>query len=159
MIIGLPTIRKFNFIEKFRSWFQPHDPMWGHLDDGIRSIAMHISSSPDSSPSASGNSTPTRSTETSSPGRSRSLPNPEAPRKAFTSSTRGPRVLYSYMDDLIAVAPPRNEALNELRGDLDAAATHTDNDTDPQAAPSFPWASILAHTDDTFIPHRTCACT
>ena len=63
------------------------------------------------------------------------------------------------MDDLIAVAPPRNEALNELRGDLDAAATHTDNDTDPQAAPSFPWASILAHTDDTFIPHRTCACT
>ena len=62
------------------------------------------------------------------------------------------------MDDLIAVAPPRNEALNELRGDLDAAATHTDNDTDPQAAPSFPWASILAHTDDTFIPHRTCAC-
>jgi hypothetical protein len=46
--------------------------MWGHLDDGIRSIATHISSSPDSSPSASGNSTPTRSTETAPDVRGRS---------------------------------------------------------------------------------------
>ena len=49
--------------------------------------------------------------------------------------------------------------MNELRSDLDVSAPGADNDASTHAAPSFPWAPILKHTNDTFIPHRSCTCT